>query len=258
MPTLDENIAAIRRRLRNPLPDSPSDPQLMQLLIDEVMNQQAELGNTRNHYSVDSTPVTVSAGIEDYDIQGANFGRPFLIYTVDDTDQYHHRREVPILLMQDADRVYDGPQRTYSTYKHTAEVMVFYRQFENWKMRPVPIPGGSGTYQVWFETLYEYGSPEDSVGLPGFQNLLRVRTAISALPFCAWHNMSLLDNPRAWEMQVKALRDSLLLDEARFARQFASYRAQASKEGIHSKIPWGSAMDGDDLSAGTMASGWGF
>ena len=258
--THEENLSAIRRRLGYPLGDAPSDPQLMQLLVDQLANYNAELANTVNHWSVDHYQLPVNQGQEDYLVTAPNFGRPFLVYSVDGTDPYHARREIPIRLLQDADQLYSGPQQSYSSLDDTLTAICFYRRYENWMARAVPIPGGPGTYEVWYETVYEYGSPSDQIGLSAFHHLLRVRTAISALPLVEWRDCSPRLNAAGWQMKVAALRDSLVLDDVRFTKQFNSYKAQSSREGIGMKIPWGSmsGVDDDGIGAGRMASGWGW
>jgi hypothetical protein len=259
MPTHSDNIAAIRRRLGMPTADAPSDPLLMQLLIDQAANFTASLANTRNHWSVDHVALTVNEGQEDYLIAAGSFGRPFLVYTTDETDTYHVRREIPIVLMQDADQRYLGAQQagTGGVNEHSAAEVVFYRQYQNWYARFVPIPGGTATYQIWYEATYEYGSPSDDVGLSAFHHLLRVQAAISALPHCAWRDVSVMSNPKAWEMKVKALRDSLVYDEQKFEKEFKSYRAQSSREGVSSKLGYAPGFD-DAGGGGSMANGWGW
>lgn len=257
MPTHSDNIAAIRRRLGMPLADAPSDPMLMQLLIDQVANFTASLANTRNHWRVDKTLLTVNEGQEDYLIGAGDFGRPFLVHTVDETDTYHVRREIPIVLMQDADHRYVGAQQSGMVASHSAVEAIFYRQYENWYVRFVPIPGGNASYQIWYETVYDYGSPGDNVGLNAFHHLLRVQTAISALPHCAWRDVSLQSNAKGWETKVRALRDSLAYDEQKFDKEFRSYKAQSSREGVSSKLGYASDFD-LPLGGGTLTSGWGW
>jgi hypothetical protein len=208
---------------------------------------------------VDKTVLTTGSGSEDYLLAAANFGRPFLVYTTDASDTYHVRREIPIVLMQDADLRYFGPQQSGFSDSHSAAAIVFYRQFENWYARVAPIPGGTSTYEIWYEATYEYGSPGDSVGLSAFHHLLRVQTAISALPHCAWRGMSLTENPKAWEMKVKALRDSLVYDEVKYQKEFDSYRAQSSREGVGSKQPYGGwDYDMGSVGGGALSGGYGF
>lgn len=259
MPTISENIAQIRRRLGNPLDDAPSDNMIFEFLVDNLQNFHASLVNTRNHWSVASWTLQTSPSTEDYLVAAADFGRPFLVYTTDPTDQYHWRREVPFSLMQDADRRYQGPQQTQSVYQWSAAEIVFYRTAGTWYARPVPIPNASAQYIVWYETTYAPGSLGDTVGLEMFQQLVRVQTALSALPHVAWGNCSPMDNADAWKMKTNAMGLSLAADMERFQKQFNDYRASSMRDGVNVKRGYAPDYDGDGgWGTGRMISGWGF
>lgn len=258
MPSNLQNVALIRRRLGQPLDDSPGDGTIMEFLVDNLLNHHASLVNTRNHWSVYHWTMQAVSGTEDYVVSASDFGRPFLAYTTDPTDTYHWRREVPFSLMQDADRRYQGPQQSQSAYSWSAAELVFYRVGQSWHVRPVPIPGQSATYEIWYETNYSYQSPSDVVGLEAFHNLVRVQTAMSALPHVAWRGCSPLENPQAWKIKVEAMAISLGRDEERYQKQFDNYRAQSSRDGVNSKTPYAAGYDGDDgIGVGLMIQGYG-
>ena len=259
MPSNLQNTAMIRARLGYPLEDAPTSGQLMQFLVDSLLHHQAQLVNTRNHWSVYSWTLQVVTGQEDYLVSATDFGRPFLVYSTDDSNTYHWRREVPFSLMQDADRRYNGPQQAYSSYPWSAAEMVFYRVGQQWYVRPVPIPGANATYEVWYETNYQYASPSDESGLQSFHHLVRVQAAMTALPMCAWRGVSLETEPKAWALKVEALKQALFHDEAIYQRAFDSYKAQSSRESVGPKQGYGigyeSAAGG--FGAGGMVTGWG-
>lgn len=260
MPTNEQNLAHIRRRLGQPLPNGPDDQTLLTLLVDQLMHHSAQLVNTRNHWAIEKWTLTVSSGLEDYIISAQNFGRPFLIYTTNDADTYHVRREVPFSLMQDADRRYSGPQQatTSDGSGHSAAEFVFYRkEGQGWFARPVPIPASTGTYEVWYETNYGYGSLGDTPGLEAFHHLVRVQTAIAALPFCRWHHLAPNEDAKAWNIQVGAIRDALLHDEMKFQKAFNDYKAQASREGVSGKIGYAQDYEYSPFGVGTMTNGYG-
>lgn len=258
MPTIIQNTALIRRRLGSPLDDSPSDNTITEFMVDNLMAHQSSLVNTRNHWSVYNWTLQVSPGVEDYTVSASDFGRPFLVYSIDPTDTYHWRREIPFSLMQDADRRYQGPQQSQSAYQWSAAEVVFYRVGQQWYVRPVPIPGAAAQYEVWYETNYNYASPSDTVGLEAFHNLIRVQTALSALPHVAWRGCSPLENEKAWQMRTTAMAASLARDEARYQKQFDNYRAQSSRDGVNVKRGYAPNYDGDSgLGLGSMINGYG-
>ncbi len=268
MSTNAQNLAVIRRRLNYPETETPSDTQLLEVMIDHLMNHHTELANTRNPWLVSSFPLNVSSGTEDHIVSAQDFGRPFLVYSNDPTDPYFVRREIPIRLMQDFDQAYHGPQQTLSTYPASAEQIAFYRQNNNWYARVSPIPGASGNYVVWYEvSTYTYASPQDQAGLTAFHNLIRVQTCLSALPMCRWAGdispiSTKEQNRAAWSLQADALGKSLLLDEQRFNAAFALYKQNSSREQVTDRLGFGWEYE-DEWSGGrggTMAgnSGWGF
>lgn len=262
MPTVSQNIALIRQRLGEPGPQTPSDAHLLNILIEHINNHCAQLQNTRNHWSVGHWQLGVSAGVEDYVVSAADFGRPFLVYSVDSADSFHVRREIPFTFLQDADQRYWGPQQTYSTYPWSAAGISFYRLSPSapaWYARVTPIPGVSGIYEVFYEANYEFGSLGDSPGLSPFHHLIRVQTALSALPLCAWSDISITKDPKSWRLQHDTLRDVLLHDEAAYQAQFDAYKSQSTRDGVNNKIGYGYDYEsGDDYGVGAMVNGWGW
>lgn len=238
MPTVSENISAIRLRLGEPSPHKPSDPQLLNLLIGHIADHQAQLQNTRNHWSIGWTEINASSGTEDYAISPSDFGRPFLVYTVDDSDQFHQRREIPFSMLQDVEQRYLGPQQTQSASPWSAVEISFFRQSPNspaWYARLTPIPNESCVYKVGYEASYSLGSLSDAPGLSPFHHLIQTQAALSALALCEWGEISILKNPAAWKTQADALRQGLLLDLAGFQKRFDSYKAMSSREGVNQK-----------------------
>ena len=261
MSNISSNIAAIRQRLGNPNPHAPSDVMLLNYLIDQLLHHQAQLQNTRQHWGIESFTLTTQPDVEDYAITAQNFGRPFLVHTQDSTDPFHRRVEIPFSLMQDADQRYWGPQRSNSVYKWSAVEMVFYRQGTAqpaWRVRPVPIPNSSGEYRVWYEMNYDFGALDDKPGLECFHHLVRVQTAISALPDCAWGMISIEKAPKLWEVKVKAKRDALLHDEAIFQKQFDRYITMGTRDGVLAKIGYGADYENEWYpNTGRMIPDWG-
>jgi hypothetical protein len=237
MATNVENLSAIRQRLGSPNSHQPSDPQLLNIYIDHVANHCAALSNTRSHWAVDRWELDVSEATEDYLVTAQNFGRPFLVYTTDASDTHHVRREIPFSLLQDTDQRYQGPQQV-AQQDHSAVTISFFKlgaASPQWVARVTPIPGDTATYEVMYEAVYNLASLDDAPGLSPFHQLIRVQTALAALPLCAWGDISIKSNPTAWRLQYDTLRDTFLHDEAIFQKQFDSYRALSMREGVSRK-----------------------
>lgn len=259
-----QNIAAIRRRLGNPLTNAPDDALILQALIDSMNHHVSQLQNTNNHWSISKWRLDVSGGVEDYPVIAAsggplNFGRPFLIVTADDNDPYHVRVEVPMTLIQNADRQYTGPQQTYSTSEHTAALFAFFREANQWYVKAIPIPAGPGSYDVYFDTAFAFASPADEQGVNNFHHLVRIQTALAVLPFTEWAGATKQGNARVWQMQMEALRVQLAAEEGKYQRQFDQFRSQMTREGVTSKLAYGwQGDDGFGWDVGRMANGWGW
>lgn len=261
MSTTIQNIALIRQRLLQPSSQAPSDLQLLNIFIEKMSDHCLQLQNTQNHWSVGSTDLIVSQGVEDYAINAADFGRPFLVYTVDASDAYHTRREVPFTLLQNQEYRYQGPQQTYQA-KHSAVEIAFYRQSPStpaWYARPIPIPGDGATYKVFYEANYEFGALGDAPGLSPFHHLIRVETALAALDACAWGRIGIEGDAERWQMRVQMLTESLMRDIARYQHTFDSYKAQASRDGVSQKLGMGREYEEQwGYGVGSMANQWGW
>lgn len=260
MPNIEQNLAVIRRRLGQPLSDAPDDGTLLSLLVDQFAHHTTQLSVTRNHWAVNNWTLNTQAGLEEYPITAQNFGRPILLYTVDNIDPYHIRREIPFSLLQDVDRRYIGPVTAspIGTNLHTASVVSFYRkEGQGWFLQLTPIPGNNAQYELWYETNYLYGSLSDTPGVEIFQHLVRVQTALAALPLCAWPGIAVDIDMNIWSAKLGILRDALLHDEMLYTRTFNSYRAQATRDGVTTKLGYSPESDSWPLSIGSMASGYG-
>lgn len=258
--TNEQNLAIIRRRLGHPLPEAPDDGTLLTMLVDQIAHHTTQLSVTRNHWSVERWTLTVRSGIEEYPVTAANFGRPFLLYTIDPTDQYHFRREIPFSLLQDVDRRYVGPETAAprAQNEHTAVLVSFYRkEGQGWFIRPTPIPGNDAQYELWYEANYNYGSMGDAPGLDAFHHLLRVETALSALPYCEWPGLSMKEDLPAWQAKIGLLRDTLIRDEMMFRQAFNNYKAAASRDGVTTKLGYAPESDVWPVGIGPMAGGYG-
>lgn len=263
MSTHNRNLALIRQRLLQPDDATPTDLQLLNILLEKVADHSAQLLNSRNHWMVARTTIQALNGVEDYPINAADFGRPFLVYTTDSTDPYHVRREIPFTLLQDADQRYWGPQQL-GVMKHSAAEIAFYRRTPAapaWYARFVPIPGDSATYDCWYESNYDTDAVSlgDNAGLSPFHHLVRAETALAALPACAWGSISLEQDMQRWQMRIQVLSEAFARDIAMYQKQFDSYKAQVSREGVSQKRGVGHEYEEDwGFGIGSMTNRYGW
>lgn len=258
MSSIQQNIQSIRRLLGSPAQGAPADPIILQQLIDSLMHHHSELTSTAAHWNVFHQTLTTSQGQEDYQITMPNFGRPFLVYTKDDSDPFHVRVEIPFSLLQNVDRQYEGPQQSFSTSEHSVALISFYRTNGNWWARFTPTPNASGDFEVWYDQNYEYTGPADAPGIESFHHLVRAHCALSLLPHTEWPGITILGQLPQWNAKIGALRNVLQGNFALYQKQFNEYRAQMTREGVTSKLPWGWRSEDDEWGGGRMVNGIGF
>ncbi len=258
MPTIAQNIQRVRMLLGRPLPGSPTDELIINQLIESLMHHSSELTSVSAHWNVAHGVLSTSSGVEDYQITLPNFGRPFLVYTKDDSDPYHVRIEIPFTLLQNADRQYKGPQQSFSSSKHSAAEIGFYRTDQVMYARFIPIPNQAGDYEIWYDQNYQYSGPTDAPGIEAFHHLVRAHAALSLLPHTEWHGVRLTHEMREWNAKTSMLSQTLTMNMGLYQKQFNEYRAQMTREGVSSKLPYGWESEQDLMGAGRMIPGIGW
>jgi hypothetical protein len=251
--TIEQNIAQIRRRLGSPDQDAPDDPLIYEVLESQIQHHLNQLSTTRGEWSVDSCVITPGAGDEDLLITAKNFGRPFWVHTVDDDDPAHVRRDIEFSFLSEIDERYRGPQQTSSELPHTAQTMSFYRKPNAWYVRVAPKPSAPGAYRIWYETgIYVCTTLKDQPGLTPFHHLIRAEAAVALLPYCKWGAISFAD-PKTlahWEARAASLAQPLLLDVAKFQKQFDVYRQNSTREQMTTREGYGDDYESEYLDLG--------
>lgn len=254
MPTISQNMAQIRALLDEPSAQQPSDRILFEILSNQVIHHQSQLQNSAATWAVYNWSLQAVAGQEDYLVTAEDFGKPFLVYWDDPNDTYRPRVEVPFAMLQNADMFYNGPRQVYSssdTYPSVSTIS-FFRQSDGWYARLTPIPGGSATYTVMYETMPKAPSSlGDSPGLSPFHHLIRAQTALAALPYCGWGAVRVDSSDRAmaaaWERKTQALATALGVQVAQFQKEFSTYIGSLMQAGVERRGGFGDGyVDGSD------------
>lgn len=261
MPSVIENLAQIRLLLDEPTPEHPSDRILFQLFSDAIIHHKSRLQNSSAQWDVNSIDVQASYAQEDYLIAAADFGKPFWVYAYDSQDRYHTRVEIPFSMVQNADQFYSGPTQVWQEADNwpSAAVCSFYRKNGSWYFRLTPIPGGSCMYTVWYET--QPTAPQslyDTVGLTPFHHLIRVETAMAALPYVAWGHLKFNaekdSHLNRWKLKIDMLKDTFKGQWTQWDYQFSTYLSEIMMSGMEPRQPWGFGFDMDDGFAGGVGS----
>jgi len=243
MPTLNDNLTAIRLLLDRADPQRPGLDILFQLLTDQVQHHHNQLQNSSAQWSVNSFLLTTSSGNEDYLLSADNFGKPFFVYSEDSSSESFVRREIPFVCLQNIDQFYWGTRQTQLTDQHTVQFISFYRSSGSWYARVTPIPSGSKTYVVWYETA-DIPSPAlgSTDGISCFNHLIRVQTALAALPHCGWgefHPESMGEKGEVWERKVRMLAEARRADEIKYQKEFSTYIGTLMQAGVEPRSYFG-------------------
>lgn len=259
MPTNIENLSQIRLLLGEPDDDSPKEHVIYQSFYNQMQHHVAQLNNTQASWGVQKFTLTLQPGTEDYLIAAADFGKAFWCYTLNPTDQYNWRREIPFYQLMNLDMAYQGPQQSsFSGVPSDAVALAFYRiQETNW-VRVVPMPAGVNYIEIWYETvLPDSVSGGDTYGLTPFHHLIRVQTGLSVLPHCNWGNIRIdNDNAKAWQLKQQVLQSALLRDEAKFQTEFVRYIGTLTESGIVGRDAFGNDGYWDTMGYRTGGYGW--
>lgn len=260
MADLTQNLVEIRYLLDEPAEGSPSQRILWSLLQNQVHHHKSQLQNSSAQWDVNSWPLVTAAGTEDYLITATDFGKPFWTHTEDLTQPQLARVEIPFAMLQNTDMFYSGPVQPYisSSDLFGAVVISFYSRGGSWYARITPTPGGSVTYRVWYEVTPSAPlNLGDSPGVSPFHHLIRVKTALAALPYSGWGDIrsDAVDREKAaaWERKTKALAMALGMQAQDFERQFSTYLASLTDAGVERRSAFG-----DDYMSATMPWAGGF
>lgn len=230
-------IVGVRRRLRGPQQQHPSDREIYHSILDHTKDFYSTLSNTGVIWDEYELTVTVSAGQSDYQLNDTRMGKPYVVFTMDDSDPAHIERTIPIFEMPDLNYQWDLPNDIGSSLidwngHHSAWRVGHYRRNGFPYLRFKPIPQETAQYRV----MYVIGNWADSAGLgdepvmPEHHHLIEVRAAISQLPFCEW-NADEDFNTRRQNKLALALKN----DEMQFARTFELYNRSLHGTGMNER-----------------------
>lgn len=184
-----------RIELLEPMPQRPSRRYLLQLATTNTQSFFNEVSATGRAWSVCTNPLllTVGGGVTEYFLPvGDDWGRPLDVTTYS-TDPAQFEQQVTFTELADQKLDFNGPRNlgiVHDAAGHSAVSMSFYKKgFTNDQWVSVyPAPQQTSTYRV----IYSIGNwasemaLDDSPLMTHHHSLLVVKTALDALPGCAW------------------------------------------------------------------------
>lgn len=241
MPTVNNIIGGVRLYLRMPPEDKLSNGMIAEYLLDKITYYLNELNLTDQNWLLEKWMLTVTALKDTYLVlpSSAPWGRPILCETVDQSDPFHIRREIPIIDLQDRLLRYTGYQTSLSAAvpPYTAASMSFFSEGGQKKVKLDPAPQAAAQYRFWFEPsrLLPQAFADDTRVLENFSNLLKVDVALIALPDCEWD-----------EVKNERIEKALISDLTRYSMQFDKYKYQDRQEQTNTKRGFGDDWDMSD------------
>ncbi len=181
-------LAEVREDCGSPDLHAPTDDQIIQKAGDIAQLLMNQMGNAPPGWSQQYRDLPVIAGKSIYTLAGwDNFTKPVRVHSIDAADRNHINRKVVTCERQNVDEYYDG--RTQSSEGGwSAQVMIFYRQYDVQYVEVLPAPAEAVSYRVWYNTgLIEDPTREAATPVPPeYFRFLRLKTAVAVLPHCLW------------------------------------------------------------------------
>lgn len=248
--------------LDHPDVTGPNDDAIFGKAVDVAQLRHNQAQNSAVSWSIQHWDLKTQPGKDEYLIPlGEAFGKPVRVHTIDSTNKYHCTDKIPVIGAREVEEYYYGPEqsRIGGQNLHSAVAMQLFWKFGQPYLKPIPTPGETSTYRVWFET----GSiPEpalaDNLPVPeAFHRYLRISTSIAIIGQCWWTRL-LGDNPNAIDPERalkimedrrqsllgNPLRSGLLKQEIEFREQYEDWIATDHQGGTGEGNPYGEWAEG--------------
>lgn len=229
MATIQDTMNRVDQLLRFPKAQQPSQLQRMKTVLAKYQSMFNQLTNTGVSWATAETVLTVSQGVEDYELTNAgNFGKALLINTLGPGNPSYIPRPIPVFGIENLffdEYLPKNVGNWWGTWDGTtanALRMAFFRKagFNNTYVRVYPVPQIAAEYSI----LYSIGDWADSAALqsemllPEHHELAAVRASISLLPSADWVDDEGMNSNRRKELGM-----ALANDQAEYSANWVEY-----------------------------------
>lgn len=204
-----------------------------------------QLGLSGESWRLEKTTISVNAAQSEYALNAVNFGKPVVVYLLDDTRQTIIG-ELEVVRFQDqVTGSYSNIPAGYSvpaTFNAAARnTITFFTESGQTKARILNTPSDSGTLIVYYvPTGLTLSTLQANLGLLDmFANLFKIHTAIMCLPDCEWTGLSEDQN----ESKRNRIEKTLLMEFALLTAQFDEYRMLLFREQTSKREGWGDSEE---------------
>jgi len=189
MATVKEIVTSVRSYLGNPTFDMLNNGDICLRLYDQIDSQINRLQLTDANWIIGRQEIVVNTDQDEY-VLHPDFGRSFMVETVDDGTSYYVRRELDYVDIQDFNLFWAGVQTQNTGVDRTNHVAQVYGVFGELTRSPqktikfAPMGIVQSTYRVWYD-IGKVSNPsltDKPKLMEQFHNLLKVGTALACLP----------------------------------------------------------------------------
>ena len=249
MSTVKEIITAVRRYLGTPTFDVLNNGDVCIALYDQIDSQINRLQLTSGNWIVGRKDIVVDTVQEEYPLP-PDFGRTFMVETVDDGSNYYMRRELDYVDIQDFNLFWAGVQTqnigATGYVNHAAQVYGVFGELTRSPQKTIkfaPLGNVAATYRVWYD-IGKVANPalNDKPKLQEqFHNLLKVGTALACLPQCCVRPDGTYDSEKD-----NGFRATLTMIMQQFDEPFERYIHQNHREDAGPRRAFNSSRRGGD------------
>jgi hypothetical protein len=205
------------------------------------VNQLSLTGET---WQLQKTTVHVSENRSVYAVNAVSFGKPVVVYVLD--DQQNIAGELEIVRFRDqVDGVFTNLPPGYSLPASAVPAskngIAFYSEDGQQKARIVTTPISAGALVIYYmPSGNSFESLQDSLSLlDNFANLFKIHTALICMPDCEWTGLNEEQN----EAKRNRIEKTLAMEFALLTEQFNEYKASLFQEQTNSREGWGDAEE---------------
>lgn len=199
-----------REALDNPLPQHPSPAQFRDVMLRHIVQFRNLIRNSGPVRAVESFPLTLMPGVEDYEITEANYGSFIYAHRVDPSN--FDEPPVELVQLQNFAQYDDTPLQNG---KFFVPKIAYFEQGGSkfFKIRPRTV-NEVINLKVYFEPANPNVAPGDAITFPQHHHYLIARIVADVLPLCRW-----------WPMDIEKAND-----DASYMENWAKMHMMRRKE----------------------------
>lgn len=218
---LSQILHAARIELVGPRAQAPSYRHLLHLGVSEIQSFFNRVANTGRAWTVGETTLTVSSGVDEYQLGQIGIGKVLDVVTFDPNNQEASERQVPFYDLNEVRGDYRGWEWP------GASRIAFFRKdgYDSLYARLRAIPTESRAYIVSYSigTWPQDASLADSPLLSQHHHLIVCRVALAALPAAKWS-----EDPKADDYMRQSIERSLSRRIETYEKDFNLYIASVA------------------------------